>query len=76
MAHTFRLVTLDAEWRTANVLQLAQVIYDERRFDLMPILGDAQDDARCTSEDMLQHCREAGEHTRGCWVVDLLLGKE
>ena len=72
----FRPTTLDPAWRTPSVLQLAQVIYHERRFDLMPILGDALEDARCTSADMLRHCRAPGEHVRGCWVVDLLLAKE
>jgi hypothetical protein len=43
----------------------------------MPILADALQDAGCTSEDVLNHCRATEwEHVRGCWVVDLLLGKE
>ena len=42
----------------------------------MPILGDALQDAGCHDEDMLTHCRGDGPHVRGCWVVDLLLGKE
>ena len=25
---------------------------------------------------ILNHCRQPGEHVRGCWVVDLVLGKE
>jgi hypothetical protein len=25
--------------------------------------------------DILNHCRQSGEHVRGCWIVDLLLGK-
>jgi hypothetical protein len=42
----------------------------------MPILADALEDAGCDNADILQHCRGAGEHVRGCWVVDLVLGKE
>ena len=34
------------------------------------------EDAGCTNQDILAHCRKPGEHVRGCWVVDLLLGKE
>jgi hypothetical protein len=30
----------------------------------------------CTDEQILTHLRSGGEHYRGCWVVDLLLGKE
>ena len=41
----------------------------------MPILADALQDAGCTNEDVLTHCRGDGPHVRGCWVVDLLLGK-
>jgi Family of unknown function (DUF6361) len=39
-------------------------------------LADALEDAGCTSQDILDHCRQPGEHCRGCWVADLLLGKE
>jgi hypothetical protein len=72
----FRPVTFDSAWRTANVLGLAQTIYDARAFDRMPILADALEDAGCTSAEILTHCRQPGDHVRGCWVVDLILGKE
>jgi hypothetical protein len=68
-------VTLDPVWQTANVLALAEAIYTERAFDRMPILGDALEEAGCTNNEILDHCRSGGEHVRGCWVVDLLLGK-
>jgi hypothetical protein len=72
----FRPVTVDPAWRTSNVSAIAQRIYDERRFADLPILADALEDAGCTIGAMLTHCREPGEHVRGCWVVDLVLGKE
>jgi hypothetical protein len=72
----FRPVTLDSSWLTSTVTSLAQAIYDERAFDRMPILGDALEDAGCDNASMLEHCRSGGEHVRGCWVVDLVLGKE
>jgi hypothetical protein len=71
----FRPVALDPAWLTSDVLALARGIYDERAFDRMPILADALQDAGCDSADVLGHCRSAGPHVRGCWVVDLLLGK-
>ena len=71
----FRLVTLDRAWLTSTVTALAQAIYDERAFDRLPILADALEDAGCGNQDILGHCRGPGPHVRGCWVVDLLLGK-
>jgi len=57
-------------------LQLAQHIYDSRDFSPMPILADALQDAGCDHGDILTHCRDANApHVRGCWVVDLILGK-
>jgi hypothetical protein len=72
----FRPVTIDPSWRTPNVTALAQAIYDERAFDRLPTLADALEDAGCDNADILNHCRQPGEHVRGCWVVDLVLGKE
>ena len=72
----FRPVTKDPAWLTSTVTALAEVIYTERASDRMPILGDALEDAGCTNQEILGHCRGPGPHVRGCWVVDLLLGKE
>ncbi len=62
-------------WNSATVVSLAQGIYEERAFDRLPVLGDALEDAGCQDAEVLGHCRAGGEHTRGCWVVDLVLGK-
>jgi hypothetical protein len=75
VGNPFRPVALDPMWLTADVLALARGIYDERAFDRMPILADALQDAGCNSADLLSHLREPGEHVRGCWALDLLLGK-
>ncbi|WP_020468100.1 hypothetical protein [Zavarzinella formosa] len=32
--------------------------------------------AGCDDVDILNHGRQPGEHVRGCWVVDLTLGKK
>jgi hypothetical protein len=32
--------------------------------------------AGCTDADILSHLRSPGPHVRGCWAVDLVLGKE
>ena len=62
-------------WNDGTIRKMAQVIYGDRAFDRLPLLADALEDAGCTDADILGHCRTPGEHVRGCWVVDLLLGK-
>jgi hypothetical protein len=69
-------------WNDGLVPRLAQVVYDGR---LMPegmldtarlaILADALLDAGCDDEALIQHCRSAGPHVRGCWAVDAVLGR-
>jgi hypothetical protein len=71
----FRPAAIAPAWRTETVLALARGIYEERAFDRMPILADALQDAGCEDEDVLNHSRRPGPHFRGCWVVDLVLGK-
>jgi hypothetical protein len=71
----FRPITFNPAWLTSTVLALANGIYQEKAFDRMPILADALQDSGCDCEDILNHCRQPGEHVRGCWLVDLLLGK-
>jgi hypothetical protein len=72
----FRPVAFDPEWRTNTVLAIGRQMYDSREFAPMPILADALQDAGCDNADILDHCRGPGPHVRGCWVVDLVLGKE
>ena len=61
-------------WNDGTVRKMAQAIYDARAFDRLPLLADALEDAGCTDAAILSHGREPGEHVRGCWVVDLVLG--
>jgi hypothetical protein len=73
----FRPVALDSAWLTSDVRLLARGIYDHKAFERMPILADALQDAGCDNEDILAHCRDPKQvHARGCWVVDLVLGKQ
>jgi hypothetical protein len=64
------------EWGTETVAAIARGMYESRDFSPMPILADALQDAGCDNDDILNHCRGDGPHVRGCWVVDLVLGKE
>jgi hypothetical protein len=72
----FRRIAFDLSWLTATVSRVAAAIYDQRQFEGLPILSDALEEAGCTDEAILTHCREPGEHVRGCWVLDSILGKE
>ncbi|WP_246523020.1 hypothetical protein [Gemmata palustris] len=71
----FRTVAFSAEWRTDTTVALARGMYEAREFSAMPILADALQDAGCNHTDVLAHCRGAGAHLRGCWVLDLVLGR-
>ena len=71
----FRPVAMDTAWLTTTVKHLGTAIYTDRTFDRLPSLAVALEDAGCTNADILNHCRQPGEHVRGCWALDLVLGK-
>jgi hypothetical protein len=74
----FRVISLKAAWLTFSdgvVAKLAQAIYEERAFDRLPVLADALEEAGCDKAEILEHLRGPGPHTRGCWPVDLCLGR-
>jgi hypothetical protein len=62
-------------WYGRSVVRLAQLIYDDRCFPDLPVLADALEEAGCDDKDILCHLRGPGPHARGCWPVDLILGK-
>jgi hypothetical protein len=82
----FRSITVSPAvltWNDGTLPRLALVIYEDRKMPegtldpaRLAILADALEEAGCTNQDILCHCRSGGEHVRGCWVVDLVLGKE
>jgi hypothetical protein len=72
----FRPATFTPSWRTDTAVSLAQQMYEAHDFGAMPILADALQDAGCDNDAILSHCRDTKQlHIRGCWVVDLVLGK-
>lgn len=81
-ANPFRPVTIAPSWLTANVRSLAQAAYEERQLPegtldphRLGVLADALEESGCDSAEMLAHCRQSKLHVRGCWVLDLLLGR-
>jgi hypothetical protein len=75
VGNPFRRVRINPRWLTSTVASLAEGIYADRAFDRLPILADALQDAGCEDADILAHSRSGGSHVRGCWVIDLVLGK-
>lgn len=72
----FRHLPIEPSCLTPKVVELAQRIYADRAFDRLRALADALEEAGCHDADILGHCRGPGPHVRGCWVLDLILGKE
>lgn len=62
-------------WNDGTIRKVAQAAYDEGTFDRLPILADALEEAGCTDAALLSHLRGPGPHVRGCWAVDLVMGK-
>ncbi|MEO2091370.1 MAG: hypothetical protein ABGY75_18080, partial [Gemmataceae bacterium] len=72
LGYPFAPATFDKKWRTETVKLLTEGITAEGKFDRLPILADALEEAGCDETDILAHCRGPGPHVRGCWVVDLI----
>ena len=64
------------EWDGGAVRRLAQAVYTEQAFDLLPVLADALEDAGCAGPVLLDHLRRPGAHALGCWALDRLLGND
>jgi hypothetical protein len=78
VGNPFRPVRVRRSWLTWNdgaVTKLARAIYDGGRFEEMGVLADALEEAGCADPGLLGHCRVPGPHHRGCWPLDLLLGR-
>jgi hypothetical protein len=71
----FQAVALDPEWRTPTVLAIARRAHEDRDFAGLPVLADALEDAGCTDQRILTHCRRPSEHVRGCWVLGAVLAR-
>jgi hypothetical protein len=78
----FRPVTLDPTLLTPLIVSLAQAAYEARSLPSgeldsarLTVLADALEEAGCTNSDILDHLRSPGSHVRGCWPLDLILGR-
>lgn len=75
IGNPFRPAAADPSWLTPSVTALAARIYEQRDFDRFHKLADALEAAGCECAEILAHCRADGPHIRGCWALDLVLGK-
>jgi hypothetical protein len=62
-------------WDGGALARIARSIHDASRFEDLPVLADALEEAGCTDPTFLDHCRGPGPHVHGCWVVDFLAGQ-
>jgi hypothetical protein len=70
-------------WNGRTVQRLAEAAYNDRLPDgtldpsRLAIIADALLDAGAglDAEELLSHLRSEGPHYRGCWGVDLVLGR-
>jgi hypothetical protein len=77
VGNPFRPVARRHAWLRANgglVGRLVESARAEQDFAVLPVLADALEDAGCQETALLEHCRQARPHARGCWALDVLAG--
>jgi hypothetical protein len=69
-------------WDRGAAATLAKGCYEDRRLPAgsldaarLAVLADALEEAGCADVGLLGHLRGPGPHVRGCWALDLILGK-
>lgn len=86
LGNPFRPVTPQVSWLTWNggsIVKVAEAAYQERALPSghldnarLAVLADILEESGCSNSELLGHLRDKDAvHVRGCWVVDLLLGK-
>jgi pSer/pThr/pTyr-binding forkhead associated (FHA) protein len=70
-----RVETAWLAWHGGRIVSMVAHLFEAGDFGDLPVLADALEEAGCADTDILAHCRAGGGHVRGCWVLDLLLGK-
>lgn len=73
--NSFRPMRVESRWATPAVVSLARAIHEGRAFGRLPDLAEALEAAECGDMRLLAHCRGEGPHARGCWAIDLVLGR-
>lgn len=79
LGNPFRPIHLEPRcfvWNGGVVVKIARRIDETQHFGHLPVLADALEEAGCTSESVLTHCREERTHALGCHVLDYLLSRD
>jgi hypothetical protein len=83
VGNPFRPPEFDPSLRSDLVFDLAGGAYEKRdrhsgrlNYVRLVVLADALEEEGCTSTAILTHLRSPGPHVRGCWALDLVLGKQ
>jgi hypothetical protein len=63
------------EWSGGTIPKLAREIYAGDGFDHLDLLVDTLEKAGCNEPTILDHLRGGGPHLRGCWVLEMLMGR-
>lgn len=78
----FRPPSFDPARATGSIMQMARGAYAERETShgwldpgRLAILADALEESGATSMELLDHLRDRSLHVRGCWALDMILGK-
>ncbi len=82
VGNPYRPSTLAPVFQTPEVLTLARAAYGERGLPgghldpgRLAVLSDALEELGCEDDALLAHLRSPGPHVRGCWALDLIIGK-
>lgn len=90
IGNPFKPITINPVWLSPTALSIATRIYDDRDFTpaAYAVLWDSLEDAGADDERIRRHCMGEAECartgwrkrevmcSRGCWVLDAILGKE
>lgn len=71
----FRPTTIGRQFITGQAIAMAEHAYDNRDWASLPVISDALEEAGCIEQPILDHLRGPGPHVRGCWCLDVILGK-
>ncbi len=76
LGNPFREPVRDIALTAPQVVLTAYSTYTGRTYDRLGVVGKVLVESGCLYPEILAHCLEPGLHARGCWALDLILGKE